>query len=105
MITTIITAQGQQSLISALHFLQPFRNQYGTLIGKTGKHYDSGQLKGKYLTDYQAAEPDYTVTSFSIPIAWHLPSQEWVFPAYNYDEMTGRHQRQISDALARLTRR
>lgn len=51
-----------------------------------------GRLPKEHADTFQAHNPDYVVSSYSTPIAWHSEAHGWHMPDTKYSPTTSRHQ-------------
>ena len=67
--------------------------------GRAGPAYDAGRLPRELSPSLRNLETDYTVFSYSTPIAWRTTEGHWEVPRINYSRTTQRHQSAIRRAL------
>ncbi|QBZ72290.1 hypothetical protein SEA_CIRCINUS_248 [Streptomyces phage Circinus] len=73
----------------------------GALTGVSKPGYVTmGQLPAEYRASAQMAV--YVVYSYRTPIAWCLPSGDWVCPDTRYSVTTSRHQSKVRTAVSQL---
>ena len=58
-----------------------------------------GRMPGQLSPNLRNLETDYTVFSYSTPIAWRTTQGHWEVPRMDYSRTTQRHQRAIRGAL------
>jgi len=80
--------------------LTPF-NTGGAMHARSGSLWSTGKLPAEYRAS--ACQSDYAVYSYRTPIAWHLPSGQWVMPAVRYSVTTTKQAGRIATALSQLT--
>ena len=68
--------------------------------GRAGPAYDAGRLPRELSPNLRNLETDYTVFSYSTPIAWRTTQGHWEVPRINYSKTTQRHQSAIRRALS-----
>jgi hypothetical protein len=51
-----------------------------------------GRLPQEHAETFKAHNPDYVVSSYSTPIAWHSEEHGWHMPETKYSSTTSRHQ-------------
>lgn len=68
--------------------------------GRAGPAYDAGRLPSDLNPRRRNVETDYTVFSYSTPIAWRTTQGHWEVPRVNYSRTTQRHQSAIRRALS-----
>ena len=56
---------------AAIARLEPFKTHTGSLRGEKGGPSSTGRLPSKHLEELAGHNVDYTVMSYSTPIAWH----------------------------------
>ena len=83
--------------------LVPFRTKGGTLRGdgavRDGNTYIVlGRLEGEDLVAFFHSDPDFVVSSYQTPIAWHN-GDGWHMPAAKYSRTTSCHQGIIGAAI------
>jgi hypothetical protein len=76
----------------------------GALRGVSGVARHVGYTLGSLPSEYADSVPtaDYVVYSYRTPIAWHMPSGEWVCPDTRYSVTTSRHQSKVRTAVTQL---
>ena len=67
--------------------------------GRAGPAYDAGRLPRQLSPSFRNLETDYTVYSYSTPIAWRTTQGHWEVPRIDYSRTTQRHQSAIRRAL------
>ena len=68
--------------------------------GRAGPAYDAGRLPRELSPNLRNLETDYTVFSYSTPIAWRTTQGHWEVPRIDYSKTTQRHQSAIRRALS-----
>ena len=68
--------------------------------GRAGPAYDAGRLPRELSPNLRNLETDYTVFSYSTPIAWRTTQGHWEVPRIDYSRTTQRHQSAIRRALS-----
>ena len=68
--------------------------------GRAGPAYDAGRLPRELSPNLRNLETDYTVFSYSTPIAWRTTQGHWEVPRIDYSKTTQRHQNAIRRALS-----
>ena len=58
-----------------------------------------GQLPKEHQDAYVEHNPNYVVSSYSTPIAWHSETHEWHVPDVKYSQTTSRQQGVVRRAL------
>lgn len=81
---------------------EPFTT-YGNLRGEPDT-FDTGRMPEPYRSEYNERRDfiDYTVLSYSTPIAWHDIERGWVMPNTRYSVSTSKAQGRILPAVVRL---
>jgi hypothetical protein len=86
-----------------LEALTPFRTS-GNLFGTAGPTYEVGRLPEPHRSEYRDRSEfiDYTVVSYSTPLAWHDTERGWIMPDVRYSVTTSRAQGRIAPGIAAL---
>jgi hypothetical protein len=82
---------------------EPFRT-HGNLSGTAGPTYEVGRLPEPHRSGYRERSEhiDYTVVSYSTPLAWHDDERGWVMPDVSYSVTTSKAQGRIAPGIAAL---
>jgi hypothetical protein len=70
---------------------QPFSNAGGTFRGIVGNPDTLGELPPEWRHAFPRTHVDYTILSYSTPIAW-LTEGRWIMPPVTYSPTTTQHQ-------------
>ena len=98
------TASSRQSAAEQMVSGQPVRQgrRRGggyTFTGSASPAYATGRLPSQLSPGLRNIETDYTVYSYSTPIAWRSTEGHWEVPNIRYSPTTSNHQTQIRRAL------
>mgnify|MGYP007028080352 CR=1 FL=1 len=92
---------GQAAGFAAM--LVPFRTKGGTLrgdeVGVRDTYHALGRLEGDDLAAFLHSDPDYVVSSYQTPIAWHNGDGWHMGRTTKYSPTTSRHQGIIGAAI------
>ena len=98
-------ADGWWGLRKIIAERKPFKNSTDSFRGAVGPAWWIGRLPELWRKSATDESVDYTIYSYSTPIAWHnSETGEWVSPPIKYSVTTSGHQGIVWAALSQLNK-